>query len=84
MAGVAPCRLGGERHGGQGPQDQAGVREEAERDEQGAAEAADGSEGARPPAEEPVAVREADEETDPGRGRDEEDQGGSSVSVISD
>lgn len=80
---VRVCRLGGERLGGQSSQDKGGIREEAERDEQGAPEAALCSEGARTAAEEPVAVREAAEEAADRRGGDEEDQGPSSRLLIS-
>lgn len=73
---VSPAlRFSGERLGGQGSQDQGRIREEAERHEQGAPEAPLGSEGARPPAEEPITVREAAEEAADGRGGDEEDEG---------
>lgn len=73
----APCTfsLGGERHGGQSSQDQGWIWEEAECHEQRAAEAAVGSEGARPPAQEPITVWEAAEEASDGCGRDEEDKG---------
>lgn len=67
--------VGGKRHRGQGSQDQGRIREEAERHEQGAPQAAVCSEGTRPPAEEPIAVREAAEEASDGRGGNEEDEG---------
>lgn len=68
-------RYSRKRHRGQGSQNQGRIWEEAERHEQGASEAAVCSEGARPPAEEPVAVWEAAEEASDGRGRNEEDKG---------
>jgi len=75
-------RFGGDGYGGEGEEGQNGVREEAELHEQGAAKAPVGSEGARPPAEEPVAVREAAQETPAGRDRDEEDQGDATGCVL--
>ena len=67
-------RFSGVWHRGEGQEDQSRIREEAELHEQRAAEAAVGSEGARSPAEEPVAVRETAQEAPAGRHRNEEDQ----------
>lgn len=61
------------RNGGKGQKDPSRIWEEAELHEQGVAEAAVSSEGARPTPEEPVTVRETAQKTADGRDRDEED-----------
>lgn len=70
------------RNGGKGQKNQSGIWEEAELHEQGVAEAAVSSEGARPAPEEPVTVRETAEETADGRDWDEEDKGEGNGIVI--
>lgn len=68
-------RFSRKRHRGQSSQNQGWVWKETERHEQGASEAAVGTEGARSPAEEPITVRETAEEASDGCGRNEEDKG---------
>lgn len=59
-------RLSGGWYRGEGQTHQSRIRAEAGLHEQGAAKASVGTEGARPPAEEPVTVREAAAETSDG------------------